>query len=79
MAKTRTAPPRDYESAIAELEALIARMEAGELSLEAALAAYQRGAELLHFCRQQLARAEEQVRILEQGTLKPFEPDGADD
>jgi exodeoxyribonuclease VII small subunit len=66
------APPQDYESALAELDALVADMEAGQLSLEASLAAYRRGAELLAFCRRQLAAAEQQVRILEDGNLQPF-------
>lgn len=80
MAKSRAAaPPRDYESALAELDALVADMEAGQLSLEASLAAYQRGAELLAFCRQQLANAEQQVQILENGGLQPFQPENADD
>ncbi len=56
MAKSRAAaPPKDYESALAELEAIVADMESGQLPLEASLAAYKRGAELLQFCRQQLA------------------------
>ncbi len=80
MAKSRAATsPKDYESALAELEAIVADMEAGQLSLEASLAAYKRGAELLHFCRQQLADAEQQVKILENGSLAPFSPADADD
>ena len=33
-------PPEDFESAIEELERLVAAMEGGALSLEASLAAY---------------------------------------
>ena len=36
-----------FEDAMAELEQLVDRMEAGELPLEATLAAYKRGAELV--------------------------------
>ena len=40
MAKPRAAtPPKDYESALAELEAIVADMESGQLPLEASLAA----------------------------------------
>ena len=78
MAKPRAAAPKDYESALAELEAIVADMEGGQLSLDASLAAYKRGAELLHFCRQQLADAEQQVQILENGTLVPFRPGAGD-
>ena len=73
MAKSRAAtPPKDYESALAEIEAIVAEMESGQLPLDASLAAYKRGAELLHYCRQQLADAEQQVKILENGTLSGF-------
>lgn len=86
MAKPRAAPhpkeheaPKDYESALAELETIVADMEGGQLSLEASLAAYRRGAELLHYCRQQLADAEQQVQVLENGVLVPLRPDASDD
>jgi len=47
MAKSRAAaPPKDYESALAELETIVAEMESGQLPLEASLTAYKRGAEL---------------------------------
>ena len=80
MAKSRAAtPPKDYEAALAELEAIVADMESGQLPLEASLAAYKRGAELLQYCRQQLADAEQQVRILEDGALRPFKTEDTDD
>lgn len=73
------AAPKDYESALAELEAIVADMEGGQLSLDASLGAYKRGAELLTYCRQQLADAEQQVQILENGVLVPFKNDATDD
>jgi exodeoxyribonuclease VII small subunit len=80
MAKSRaTTPPKDYESALAELEAIVAEMESGQLPLEASLAAYKRGAELLQFCRQQLVDAEQQVSVLENGSLQPFRTHETDD
>ena len=80
MAKSRAAaPPKDYESALAELDAIVGEMESGQLPLEASLTAYKRGAELLQYCRQQLSDAEQQVKILENGTLKPFKTDDIDD
>lgn len=62
----------DFESAMAELEQIVANMEAGKLSLEDSLAAYKRGAELLSFCRSRLDDAQQQVSILEDGVLKDF-------
>ena len=66
--------PESFEAAIVELEGLVARMESGELPLEDSLAAYKRGAELLLYCQSALQSAEQQVRILEENTLKPFSP-----
>jgi exodeoxyribonuclease VII small subunit len=80
MAKPRPSPPpKDYESALAELEAIANEMESGQLPLEASLSAYKRGAELLQYCRQQLADAEQQVRILEDEKLKPYQAESTDD
>ncbi|MDO8412179.1 MAG: exodeoxyribonuclease VII small subunit [Gallionellaceae bacterium] len=68
-----------FEAALAELEQVVADMEAGKLSLEDSLVAYQRGAELLQLCRVRLEDAQQQVQILEEGTLKNFTPGGASD
>ena len=64
--------PKDFESALAELEKIVAQMESGKLGLEDSLAAYERGAVLLNFCRDAISRAEQQVQVLENGVLKPF-------
>jgi exodeoxyribonuclease VII small subunit len=66
-----------FEAALAELEQVVADMESGKLPLEESLAAYQRGAELLRQCRSRLDDAQQQVRILEDGTLKEFAGDSA--
>ena len=80
MAKSRAATsPKDYESALAELETLVSEMESGQLPLEASLAAYKRGAALLQYCRLQLVDAEQQVKILENGMLHPFKAEAGDD
>ena len=57
---------------MAELSRLVAQMEAGELPLEASVAAYQRGSELVKYCGAQLDRVDQQVKVLESGMLKPF-------
>lgn len=61
-----------FESALAELEDIVAEMEAGQLPLEKSLAAYRRGAELLKLCQSALQDAQQQVKILEEGVLKNF-------
>jgi len=65
-----------YESAMAELEQIVADMEAGTLPLDDSLKAYKRGAELLTFCRGKLEDVQQQVRVLEDGVLKDFSVDG---
>ena len=74
--KTGAQKSVDFESAMAELEQIVADMEAGKLSLEDSLAAYKRGAELLSFCRSKLEDAQQQVRVLEDGVLKDFSGTG---
>ena len=64
--------PESFENALAELEATVARMEGGQLSLQESLAAYKRGAELLRYCQAALQDAEQQVKILEGEVLQNF-------
>ena len=71
--------PQNFETALAELEALVASMEGGQLPLQESLAAYKRGAQLVAFCQAALKDAQQQIEILEKGVLKPFAPDGGDD
>ena len=77
MAKTLSpelmaAAPSSYEDALGELERLVGAMEAGQLPLDRLLESYKRGAELLTFCRTRLEAVEQQVKVLEDGQLKPF-------
>ena len=72
-------PPASFEAALAELEEIVASMEGGQLPLQASLAAYKRGAELLAYCQAALKDAEQQVLILEKGVLKAFKPEGGAD
>ena len=62
-----------FETALAELESLVQQMEGGSLTLEQSVGAYRRGAELIRHCRETLASVRQQVRILEDEVLQPFE------
>src|SRR5260370_41427691 len=65
-------PIRDFEAAIAELEAIVKKLEAGDLALEQSLALYERGIQLSRFCHARLEEAERRIEILnERGELKP--------
>jgi exodeoxyribonuclease VII small subunit len=78
MSETPEFPP-SFETALSELEALVTRMESGELPLAESLAAYKRGAELLAHCQAALKDARQQVQVLEKGLLQPFAADESDD
>lgn len=67
--------PTSYEAALQELEQLIAQIESGQLPLEQMLTGYQRAAELLGFCRGKLDAVQEQVKVLDEGTLSPWTQD----
>ena len=71
-AAVTAAVPASFEEAMAELAQLVTQMEAGQLPLEASVAAYQRGSELVKYCAGQLDGVEAQVKVLEGDMLKPF-------
>jgi exodeoxyribonuclease VII small subunit len=58
------APPVDFERTMAELEAVVARLEQGDVPLEEALKAFERGVALTRACQEALAAAEQKVEIL---------------
>jgi len=64
--------PASFEEAMAELAQLVSQMESGQLPLEASVAAYARGSELVKYCAAQLEKVEQQVKVLEGDMLKPF-------
>ncbi len=71
-APTPPPEPATYEAALQELEQLVARIEAGQLPLDQLLAGYRRGAELLQFCRARLQAVQEQIQVLDEGALQPW-------
>ena len=58
----------DFESALAELEEIVARLEQGDLPLEESLRQFERGVVLTRICQKALAQAEQKIRILSKGT-----------
>jgi exodeoxyribonuclease VII small subunit len=71
-ASPSAATPATYEQALAELERLVAAMENGHLPLDQLLESYQRGTQLLAFCRAKLETVENRVKVLEDGQLRPL-------
>ncbi|PIT76734.1 exodeoxyribonuclease VII small subunit [Limnohabitans sp. JirII-29] len=64
--------PASYEAALKELESLVQHMESGQMPLAELLSGYQRGAELLAYCRAQLDAVEQQIQVLDNGVMKPW-------
>ena len=65
MTKKRATAPA-FEQALQELEALVEKMEQGELSLEDSLQHFEKGVQLSRACQQALKDAEQKVEILMQ-------------
>jgi exodeoxyribonuclease VII small subunit len=74
--KTETA---SFEEALSKLEALVERMESGDLTLEESLAAFEQGISLTRHCQEALQAAEQKVEILTARTpdaaTEPFDDD----
>lgn len=66
--------PVTYEAALTELEQLVGQLESGAMPLDQLLSGYQRGAQLLQLCRDKLQAVEDQIKVLDDGTLKAWKP-----
>jgi exodeoxyribonuclease VII small subunit len=65
----------DFEQALAELEKLVGRLEHGDLPLDEALKAFERGVALTRQCQASLQAAQQKVEILlKRGAKSEIEP-----
>ena len=79
MVQTPSAPA-SFEAALAELEAIVAAMEGGQVPLKEALESYRRGAELLQYCQATLKEAQLEIEVVmddmvAEGTAQSVHPD----
>ena len=71
---------RPFEDALRELEQLAAQLERGDLSLDDAVAAYDKGIELSKLCRKKLDEAEGKIQQLsKEAGLRDFLPENLDE
>ena len=66
-----------FESALAELESIVERLEAGKVDLEESITIYERGEKLKAHCEQLLKKAEariEKITLKSDGTPSGTEP-----
>ena len=71
---------RRFEEALEDLESTVRQLESGELSLEDALAAFEKGVGLVRVLNDKLAEVEQRVEVLmrdQQGRLRirPLDPE----
>lgn len=75
-AKKETTKP--FEELMKELDSSVRSLEAGEITLEGAIASFEKGMELAHACEEKLAAAKARVEKIvadEAGErIEPFEP-----
>jgi exodeoxyribonuclease VII small subunit len=57
---------KDFEAAIAELEAIVKKLEEGDQPLEKSLELYERGVQLSRFCHARLEQAERRIELLDE-------------
>ena len=63
---------KDFESAISELDAIVRKMEEGDLTLEKSMELYERGLQLSRFCHSTLEAAERRIELLnDRGETRP--------
>lgn len=73
MAKSKSEPNENgvptkdfkFEEALNQLEELTRKLESGQLSLDEALAAYEKGIQLRNQCTEYLAKAEKRLQVLQ--------------
>jgi exodeoxyribonuclease VII small subunit len=79
--KTKPKLP-DFEQSLTELEALVAKLEQGDVPLEEALKTFERGVALTRQCQTALRTAQQKVEVLlardGEETIESFD-DGEDD
>lgn len=64
MARKSQQPPKNFEEALVELDAILTDIENGQVGLEESLSKYERGTFLIQHCRGVLNAAEKQVELL---------------
>ena len=62
-----------FDARLAELQGIVARLENEDLPLEAGVALFKEGVVLAKTCRKQLESAKNEVMVLSQGLLEPFD------
>jgi exodeoxyribonuclease VII small subunit len=78
MAEKSTEPAQSFEKALERLEAIVAEMEGGKLTLEKMISHFEEGSKLVKFCSTKLNEVEKKIELLltKEGQVStvPFDP-----
>ncbi|MFA7058117.1 MAG: exodeoxyribonuclease VII small subunit [Candidatus Cloacimonadales bacterium] len=56
--------PKNYETAVKQLQTVIDKIEESEISLEQMMELYEQGKELIVYCEKQLNKFEEKIQVI---------------
>ena len=83
MARKAVEPTLDFETTLTQLEAILTRLENGDLPLEEALKEFENGVQLAKLGQERLQQAEQRIQILLQknatAELADYRSENADD
>ena len=83
MARKAVEPTPDFETTLTRLEAIVTRLENGDLPLEEALKEFENGVQLAKLGQERLQQAEQRIQILLQKNatveLADYRSENADD
>ncbi len=83
MARKAVEPTLDFETTLTQLEAIVTRLENGDLPLEKALKEFENGVQLAKLGQERLQQAEQRIQILLQknatAELTDYRSENADD
>lgn len=61
---SKTPEPKTFEESLDQLEAIVRKLEDGEMPLEESLELFERGVKLSRECRDRLTKAERRMEVL---------------
>ncbi len=78
----KSSPELNFEAAMDRLEAIVEKMESGEMQLEELIVRYEEGMKLVKTCQERLASAEQRIEIITRNhagkpVVQAFEPGAA--
>jgi len=79
MARKNNEDKLSFEEALEQLEAIIQQVETGQIGLEQSIDQYEKGMQLIKYCREILTQAEKRIEIIktEGGPTPPPGPETA--